>query len=107
MTVSSLRDSAYRIHDQCRCGSGHRSVAEGCSCCAGREQDCVADCGRLLSMIEHRGAAGLEAGVLRLRASAALQLRQLDAAEADVSMALAAQPGDVGLLLLQAEVGPV
>jgi hypothetical protein len=65
----------------------------------------MASCGRLLSMIGHRGAAGLEARVLRLRASAALQLQQLDVAEADLSTALAALPGDVGLLLLQAEVG--
>ena len=62
-------------------------------------------CGRLLSTIEHRGAAGLEARVLRLRASAALRLRQLDVAEADISTALAAIPGDVGALLQQAEVG--
>jgi hypothetical protein len=65
----------------------------------------MVDCGRLLSMIEHRGAAGLEACVLRLRASVALRLRRLDVAEADVSTALAAMPGDVASLLLQAEVG--
>lgn len=67
----------------------------------------MADCGRLLCVIEHRGAAGLEARVLRLRASAALQLRRLDEAEADLSTALAAQPGDAGAMLLQAEVGPL
>ena len=64
----------------------------------------MAGCGRLLSFIEHRGAAGLEARVLRLRAHAALQLRQLDAAEADVRLALMTQPGDVAALLLQAGV---
>lgn len=60
---------------------------------------------RLLADINGCGAAGLEASILRLRARAALQGGQLQAAEADAVAALQAQPGDVATLSLQAEVG--